>query len=448
MAIYNFLTLGQLRQQIADTLYDRTQIFWSPSELNLYINEALQTFNALTSFWRGDFLFNAASPITWYDLSSPTQLPNTLRPITVTDRQLYTMIQYHLLEAIAWNPWTGASAQYDENDLVTAVETNRDELLSATSCTMTRRTVGAVAGRITLPDTVIDIRRIAYLPNPPGAISTVFADDTWGEQSFESSYLQNPAGTPETFLQSIQPPISFDVNRPPAFAGLYELITLEAGPSLLIATPQTLGVPDDWTHVIKWGALFDLLSRESNANDPLRAAYCAQRYEMGKKAMGLAPALLALRNANIPLQIDSAHAADLYNTGWQSATPASPSIALHMGLNLIALAPPPSTGPYSLTATVIRNAPLPSADADPVQVAREDVNAIIDYAQHLAAFKQGGAEFSRSMALFNSFMDQCKLYNRKLAELGEFTSAIYELSQREEDMNPSASPAPEESNAS
>jgi hypothetical protein len=444
---YSYAQLSFVRQELANRLYDPSQVFWSSLELNLYIAESLRTWNALTSFWRGDFTFSAIQGQTWYDLTSTSQMSNTLRPLTLHDTDLYTIIQYHLLEPAAWNPWTGVSKQFTPDDLLNAVQRRRDELLSITGCTITERLIPAVAGRIQLIDTVIDVRRMAYVPSalfPTQAASAMWPEDTWAEQSFNRNYTITSAGTPFTYLLSTQPPISFDTDRPPAYAGNYDLLTVEAGAVLAVSTPSLLSIPDDWTHVIKWGALADLLSRESNAKDIPRATYCEQRYRLGLAALISAPALLAIRIDNVAMQIDSVRAADLYNTGWQGAAQGPPQIALHAGLNKLALSPIADATPYSLLATVVQNAPVPVADADQVQVARDDLDAVIDYAQHLAAFKQGGDEFTRTMPLFQRFLKQAATYNGKLAELGEYTSIMLDLSQRERDMNPVSTPAGEE----
>jgi hypothetical protein len=459
---FSFATFSFVKSELARRLYDPSEVFWNDAELGLLIQEALRTWNAFTSYWRGDFLFNSQQGVAWYDLTDATNLPNTLRPLTLHDTDLYTQLQYHLLEPIAWNPWTGASTQFTADDLLNAIQRRRDEILSITGCTITRRLIPAVAGRIALPDTVLDVRRMAYLPQaligipygvgpygmgPYGfsiyggvSASTVWPDDTWAEQSYNRNYTIAPAGTPQTYLMSTQPPISFDTDRPPGGAGNYELLTVEAGPTLSVTTPTTLAVPDDWTHVIKWGALADLLSRESLSRDPTRATYCEQRYRMGLKMLLDAPALLAMRIGNVPLQIDSVHSADLYNTGWQATAQNKPSVALHAGLNMLALAPIPGIV-HSMTATVVENAPVPVAGTDLVQCGRDELDAVLDYAQHIASWKQGGSEFLSTVPLFRRFMKQAMVYNSKLAELGEYTTAILELSQREAHMNPVATPA-------
>jgi hypothetical protein len=462
--VYTYISFAQAKQQISNRLYDSGQVFWTNTEIGLYLYEALRTWNALTGYWRGDSIFSAVAAQTWYDLPS---LPNSLRPYTLLDTDVYRLIQYHLLEpAVGVNPWTGVSAQFTADDLINAVQRRRDELLSVCGCTVTRRLVPAVAGRIVLPDTVIDVRRMAYLPattlggygsglygmGPYGQSPTVvnanntiiWPDDAWSEQAFKPSYLQQPAGVPSNYLLSTQPPISFDTNRPPAYAGKYELLTIDAGQLLVAGTPSTLMVPDDWVHVIKWGALADLLSRDSNAQDLPRAEYCNQRYRMGLAALSAAPALLALRIGNVPVQLDSVRGADLYKTTWQGQAPGPPTAAYYAGLNMLALAPIPDNGNYSVTATVVENAPIPVNAGDPVQVSRDDLDVIIDYAQHLSSVKMGGAEFLSTIPLFKRFIQQAATYNKKLDQLGEFTSAIYGLASREKDMNPISAPMPVE----
>jgi hypothetical protein len=466
VAPYSYATFVQVRQSLADRLFDSNQVFWSSAELNAYLVEALQTWNALTNYWRGDFEFPAQQGVTWYDI---TLAPNTLRPLTVTDATLYSLIQYHLLEPQGMNPWAG-STQFSANDVVNAVQRRRDEVLSTASCTQTRRLVGAVAGRITLPDTVIDVRRIAYLPtqafspalgygsgrygfglygvtdvpyvNLPQPIA-LFPADAWDEQSFNQNYIQTPAGTPFTptaYLLSTQPPISFDTDAPPAFGGSYELLTVEAGGALNVAAPATLNVPDDWTHVIKWGALADLFGRDSNARDPLRAQYCEQRYRMGLALLTSAAALLQFRINNVPVQLDSVRGADLFNSTWQGTTQGAPKSAYHSGLNLVAVSPLPDSGLYTFTATVVENAPVPVLDTDFVQVGRDVLDALLDYSQHLATLKSGGAEFMATQQHLQRFLLLAATYNRKLMELGEFASYLLGLSQLEKNLAPVETP--------
>jgi hypothetical protein len=356
--------------------------------------------------------------------------------------------------------------QFTEDDLLNAVQRRQDEILSITGCTITRYVTPAFVGRITLFDSVIDIRRVSYSPqgvivgggygsgiygvgqygvSPSyGAInpsaSVLWPEDAWGEQSFAPHYLQNPPGIPLTYLQSTQPPISFDTDRAPGFSGDYILLVVLASPSFTVGAATPLMIPDDWTHVLKFGALGDLFARESNSKDMLRANYCEQRYRMGVEMLSSAPSLLQLRNNNVPMQIDAVRSGDLYNTSWEAQVVGVPNQVYSAGLNLFAISPPPDSGTYTLTATVVQNAPIPVSPASPVQLSRDDYDAVLDYCVHLAMLKAGGSDFLGTQPLFERFMKQATLYNAKLAELGEYQKRLFTLSQIEDEMNPRSAP--------
>ena len=79
---------------------------------------------------------------------------------------------------------------------------------------------------------------------------------------------------------------------------------------------------------------------------------------------------------------------------WQNDMQNTPTTIGMAGLNLIALYPPPNSGAHAVTLDVVRNMPVPVADGDSIQVGREELDVITDYAEHLAAFKMGGQEFA------------------------------------------------------
>ena len=56
MAIYNYISFAAAKAQLAARLYDAGEVFWTDTEIGLYLIEALRTWQALTAFWRGDFV--------------------------------------------------------------------------------------------------------------------------------------------------------------------------------------------------------------------------------------------------------------------------------------------------------------------------------------------------------------------------------------------------------
>ena len=397
-----------------------------------YLNEALHTWNALTSMWRAEFSFPLTTQTWWYDL---TQVPNTLRPLTFTTTALINEMEYMLLEPASVPPsWTG-SAQFQLSDLTGAIQRRRDETLNNTGCQISRSLVAATAGRTYLPDNLIDLRRVAYIPAAPGTPITLASTD------IRAKYAYNPLWTVSTqtigtYMQSTQPPLSFDVDYPPAPGGQYEVLTVNAGSAVTGVPVELLGIPDDWAWVVKYGALADLLNRESNSKDAQRAAYCNVRYQMGLKLLQFAPALLGARINNVPVSYGPLRSGDDYSPTWQALPPGPPDRVYVAGLNLLGTSQVDAFGTYTALVEVVQNAPVTVNPTDNVQVSRQDYDAVLDLAQHLAAFKMGGAEFQATLPLWERFLTQAAVYNKKLLELGQYTRALYETSSDQERRDP------------
>ncbi len=223
----------------------------------------------------------------------------------------------------------------------------------------------------------------------------------------------------------------------PGVPGQYDILTIDAGATLSTTAPSTLPIPDDWAFVNKWGAVGQLLDISSVATDPLRARYGIMRYKQGVAAMQAAPALLAARINDVPVTVEAVTAADYYAANWQGLTAGAPTAVYYAGLNQVAAAPAPdANGPYAITASVLQNMPLPAIDSDFLQVGRDDVQSILDYAQHIAMFKVGGAEFAATLPLFQGFMRHCALYNSKINAMSPCLEMIDLRSQEDQRQNP------------
>ena len=434
---YTYKTLTQAQADLSSRLYESTGVQWPIAELTLYLQEAIRAWNSLTSFWRGTFAFSLSSAQSWYDLTSQA---GTLRPMTVTDNLLLRQIEAHLLEPGTPNyplVWAGSS-QFSIQAILSDIAEKRDEVLAETGCYLSEGTVTAGSGRTVLTDSTLTIRRVAWLPTGTAAYTAapLQQSDVWAQRAFDSNWTTAAQGQPTVWMQSSEPSLSFDVNRVPPCAGNYDVVTVKAGPTLSTTAATILGVPDDWSWVVKFGALACLFGQEGLAKDSLRAGYCEQRYQEGLKLMRAASALLEIRINNIPLWVDSVYNADRFNPNWQGAAPGPPTSCYVMGLNLIAFGPPPDAGSYSCSATVVQNAPVPVNAGDYIQVARSDYDSVLDESQHLAMLKAGGAEFLATIPMHQSFLRRAALYNQTLEPMGFFKKPMFELSQLEEERNP------------
>jgi hypothetical protein len=179
-----------------------------------------------------------------------------------------------------------------------------------------------------------------------------------------------------------------------------DLVAVQRGVTLNPAVEVSLGIPDDWAWVVKWGALADLLHGDGLALDPSRAAYCEARWQQGIESAKVAPVVLAGQIGGVSCRIGSLADADAYSPVWQ-LVPGTPQRLLLAGQNLVATWPPPGAvgGPWTITLDVVRNAPIPAVDGDILQIGADMYDSILDYAQHLAVWKDGPGALELSTSL-------------------------------------------------
>ena len=193
MPNYQWVTLSNAVAALAGRLADPTNVFWSQPELTLYIQEALSTWNALTEQWNADFVWTPDSSQVWYNVD---QLPNSPRVRTLTDVDLYTSMEYMLLEPPSGGTWTGTS-QFSISDLSGALQRRRDEMIQESGCNLSQ--LPAInttpnTRRIFFPDSTLEPRRARWVP-VSGSPQTLSRGDNLGWDSFEAAHLQQ-TGTP------------------------------------------------------------------------------------------------------------------------------------------------------------------------------------------------------------------------------------------------------------
>ena len=445
---YAYITSLQAEQALALRLNDVNNTRWGKAENNLYLAEALRSWNALTATWVADWTTTYVQP-------NPATLPvwnstgnnfNSLvgtnstspRYQTLTDAYLYEVAQYHLLEPPTGNgTWTGTN-QFSLADFTQALQRRRDQVLQATDCNVgpfsTTLELNPNTNRVLLPDNVLDMRRVRYVP-VQGDPATLFRADGLAFEYFTNGFEQT-TGQPLEWdvLASPQLAVTFDAmaNQPNSL----DCLAILAGPSIAPPTASPLLIPDDWSWVLKWGMMADLLSKETESIDPQRAAYCLQRFEEGLKLMKALPWVLQARIQNIPVDTMSVYEMDDFNYEWQS-NPSSQTQVVRGGIDLFALSPVlPGGATQSVTLVMVGNMPIPAADGDEIQISRDVLDAVLDEAQHLAMWKDGYASVEQSMSLHKNFIRAAVETNSRLEESGIFESTLRPPVSRADEIDP------------
>lgn len=416
MSGYTHTTWATLKAALALRLGDVSNTYWSDTELGLYLTEALRTFSLLTGFWRDTGVLTASVSVPFYDL---TVLQNgngdNLLDYTVKDQDVVTMIQYHFLEPATGNSWTGSDQFGGLTDLTNSIQKRRDQILADTGCVVTRTTgivTPAGTSRIFLSDATIAIRRLAFLDSF-GAVTPLLPSDILAQRNYASDELYTP-GDAYSYSSASMRPTEVLLVPPVDQPGTLDLVSVQSGAALDPTVGVLLGLPDDYTWAVKWGAMADLLAKDGPARDPIRSAYCERRYQLAVELIKLSPVVVNAEIDGVPLDTDSLTNMDAYNSDWQTTLYVPEFMAAIR--TLVALAPCPDNT-YSLTFDVVRKAPIPVLAGDYVQIGREQLDSILDYAEHLAAFKMGGEEFKATFKGAENFFASAVAYNERLTSM-------------------------------
>jgi len=428
---YTYETLAQLTSQLANRLHDPTKVYWTDTELKLILAEAFRTFNLLTWHWRTQTTFSAVGSH-FYDL--PTEIPLYLGR-TLTDRQVINDIEYHFQEAptTAWaGGWTG-TAMFTMDDVAHCLQKRRNKFLAETGCVITRTVADSgfpTNGRIILADNVIDVRRLARVNS--GSYINLWRVSEEELTAFGSSWATTAAQDPSYFSVMSTQPVSVQLAPAPTQAALLDILTVSNGSDFSPTAAATLmGVPDDMAWIVKWGAMADLLQKDGPAQDLARAEYCEKRYQHGVQLARATTVLLGVRIDGTPVPIATLAELDAYEQDWQYYVANATEIVATAGLNYIALYPAPAVA-NTITVDIIRNAMVPTADDDLIQVGREMVSMILDYSVHLAMFKVGGTEWQITQQLFTQFLSMCGNYNRRMEAASRLWSGMNKVTNAEE----------------
>ena len=112
--------------------------------------------------------------------------------------------------------------------------------------------------------------------------------------------------------------------------------------------------------------------------------------------------------------------ADQYDPGWDAnAGLGAFSEVVIAGVDFLAC-------PYdtSISLALVANMPFPSSGGGFMQIPRDVADVILDYAQHLALFKQGGEYFQATAPLYQGFLKAASETNDRLLDLGLYGEVV------------------------
>jgi hypothetical protein len=139
-----------------------------------------------------------------------------------------------------------------------------------------------------------------------------------------------------------------------------------------------------------------------------------------------------------PMEITSLFDLDNGQPGWEGEVsggadlPNRPMLFAPAGFNLFAIWPADSVGGTTLVIDSVARTPSLANAGDFVDIGQEELDALLGYALHVAAFKEGGQRFGATQSLYRNFVLAAARRNSQLNASVFFRNAMGYDDQRAE----------------
>lgn len=196
------------------------------------------------------------------------------------DTDLMEQCQYTMMEAPdAGQTWGSDLWTFDE--VVRYANQRQQRFLKDTHLQIGIANIAASDGtaEYALPNDWISTVRVLWI-NEDGESKELTRSDSWEADNGIPNW-GTVEGTPKIYIDSQVTPVQTLTLAPtPDEDGTIQIQYVPFG-ALLTGDGEIITLPDECVPTLKYGMLADMFSKVGRANDPTRAQYCMQRYQMG-----------------------------------------------------------------------------------------------------------------------------------------------------------------------
>lgn len=192
---------------------------------------------------------------------------------TVTVGQLLDEIKRHLLEDVSsedWSLWT-------LTEVLTNLHQRIIRFMMETGIIRQHLEESHSGADVDLPEDLLEIRRVAW-----NGIALVKTDQFVLDHGQSGWYTGDE--TPVSYIEEPKEPLTIQLVKNPTTTGTLGLTYIAPALNVLTEYGQRdayLPVPAAFCPALKYGTMADMLMKEGEAHDPVRADYCQKRYEEG-----------------------------------------------------------------------------------------------------------------------------------------------------------------------
>jgi hypothetical protein len=194
------------------------------------------------------------------------------------DQDFLEQLQYTMIEP----PDGGSSWPSDlwsRDEVLDYASERQDRFIKNTHQRLATTSIAVVAGtyEYALPSNWIATSRVYWQPTT-GQKKALVKSDGWEADHGIGNWKTQ--GIPKLYTDVDPATLTLRIMPVPSVPGTLEVLYV-ANCTAVTGDGLTLDLPDDFLPNIKYGVLSDMFSKVGRANDPIRAEYCQQRFDLG-----------------------------------------------------------------------------------------------------------------------------------------------------------------------
>jgi hypothetical protein len=438
MAQYTHTTRAKFKLDLSELLDDATNVFWTDAELDLFLDQALLTFGAVSNFWQENIFINTVVQQRIYDLFVDHHATENIVP-SITIGRLIDWLNADLIEALPT-----ASEFYNLPETIERLETVYDEFQRQTGLVLTSKLYTIVAGESTveLDNNVLDIVRVSYITTDINndEIESVLRLTDEQELLYNEHETLEDMGFPLYYTNTYDTNKKIHVYPMPAATGQIRIIaSVGLDKTQQMDEDSVIPLPDNLVPYLKFGIERDLFNKSGVLKDEARAEYCDSRWKEGITIGRNYNSILLAWVFDRLIHTSSLEEMDLYEDA--PLVPfyiMPPTNALGLaGFNIFQVDNLPDVDPSSIKLLCTQNAPLPATNEDFIQVEQGYIKPLLDYCVHCAGLKTGINWIALTKASMEIFLRSAIGHNQRLQMRGITFEKLVQTTKVQEQDKPS-----------
>lgn len=385
---------------------DAEAIYWTLTDWDLIIKEALLTFGVISGYWKEQILIETNTAKQFYNLliedDVKTGFDNIKIGLTYQD-----IVNWIIIDLLGYEDISS------DNEIRNLITNAINDFQSETKLILDRQRYNIIVGQnITISSDVLDIVK-AYYIDSNGLYYSLQLTDENNLHLVKGKYTLDQ-GRPKFYSLSNLSSQIIDLFPKPSENGYLELIYVK-GKDLPEDFIANCLIPNNLVPYLKYKLEADLFSKDGISNDPYRAEYCTKRWIEGLLIGKNYSTIINSKLNGINKIPSSLQDFDSFRYGWlndrETITKKINSLAL-AGYNILALNRMP-TNVYSLLLEVISNAPINNAE---INLRSDYIPYLLDYCLHLSSIRDGIAAINKTATNLESFIKISVEHNQYLQQ--------------------------------